>query len=98
VLLLCTLLCVVEVTMFQSWLKLLRNVNSVRHFDTVRYPQNSTINFIIICVKILSCCSVFSYGIKTVYNTMNLTFAKTLYLSDVCLCFSEFSLFVSFYL
>jgi len=48
-----TLLCVVEVTMFQGWLNLLRNVGSVRRFDTVRYPENSTINFIIMCVTIL---------------------------------------------
>ena len=62
-------MCVVEVTMVQSWLNLLRNVGSVRHFDTVRYPEHSTINFIIICVKILSCCSVLSYVINTMYLT-----------------------------
>lgn len=107
-LLLYTLLCVVELTMFQSWLKLLRNVGSVRHFDTVRYPENSTTNFIIICVKkILSCCSVFSYGIKTVYNTMYLTSAKISYYCDVslflwlyfiCLVLFVLHVYVSFYL
>lgn len=84
--------------MFQSWLKLVRNVGSVRHFDTLRYPEKTTIDFIIICVKILSWCSVFSYGIKTVYNTMYLMFAKISYFCDVCLCLSEFTLFASFYL
>jgi len=93
-LLLHTLLCIAEVTVFQNWLKLLRNVGSVRHFDTVRYPEHSTKNFIIVSVKILSCCGVFSYGIKTVYNTMYLTSAKISYFCDACLCFSDFICFV----